>query len=88
MFWLHGILETFNLSSVFEELKQSEESESDGHVKRRHNKRENDEPGNGSIQKLCTELAFKGLSIMLILSSLRLLFVDNIIFKEYSSLSR
>lgn len=84
MFLIRGILETFNLSSLFVELKPSEETESDKHGKRRHGNRETMGSEHGIIQKLCIELAFKGLSFLLILSSLRLLFVDNIIFEEYS----
>lgn len=73
MAWLRGLLETFNVSDLFEVNQRVGQKRARRAPKKKPNNIE-------TYQKFGIELVYKALCIFLIVSSFRIIFVDNVLF--------
>lgn len=81
MAWLKALLDTFNLSDLFEVNQRVGQKRTRRAAKKK--------PNNIEIyQKIGIELVYKALCIFLIISSFRIIFVDNMLFTiDFSNLA-
>lgn len=78
MAWLRALLQTFEVSNLFEVFKQCEPKRVG--LKRGPRTAKKKLKKTEILQKLGIELGYKALSIYLIVSSFRIIFVENVLF--------